>query len=303
MQNILNLIRWKNLLMIAAVQVLIKYALFPAFGIDVTLNGLGFSLLVIATICIAAGGYIINDIYDVETDAVNKPDKVIVGKAISEKNANIFYMVFTCIGVFLGFYLSNSIGRPPFFILFIIISALLYVYASYLKQIAVVGNIVVSILVGLSLLIVGIFELIPAITEQNQNVQSIMFEVLADFAIFAFLINFIREIVKDIQDVDGDYKAEMQTLPIVFGKERTAKIAFGLTIITTLILIYYVTTNIFMHMDVVIYFLVAIVGPLIYIAIKLFTAKNNSHFKHISLMLKIVMVSGMLVMLLYNLLF
>lgn len=303
MLNILNLIRWKNLLMIALVQVLIKYALFPAFGIDITLNGLGFSLLVLATICIAAGGYVINDIYDVDTDAINKPDKIIIGKAISEKNANILYMVFTCIGVFLGFYLSNSIGRPPFFILFIIISALLYVYASYLKQIAVVGNIVVSILVALSLLIVGIFELIPAITEQNQNVQSTMFEVLADFAIFAFLINFIREIVKDIQDVDGDYKAEMQTLPILFGKERTAKIAFGLTITTVLILTYYITTFLFMHMEVVIYFLIAVIGPLIYIAIKLFTAEKNHHFKHISLILKITMVMGMLSMILYRYIF
>jgi len=303
MLNILNLIRWKNLLMIAIVQILIKYALFPAFAIDITLNGLGFSLLILATICIAAGGYVINDIYDVDTDAVNKPDKVIIGKAISEKNANILYMIFTCIGVFLGFYLSNSIGRPPFFILFIIISALLYVYASYLKQIAVVGNIVVSILVALSLLIVGIFELIPAITEQNQNVQSTMFEVLADFAIFAFLINFIREIVKDIQDVDGDYKAEMQTLPIVFGKERTAKITFGLTIVIILVLIYYIATFLFMHMEVVIYFLVAVVGPLIYIAIKLFTAEKKQHFKHISLILKVTMITGMLSMVLYRFIF
>ncbi len=285
--------------MIAGVQLLIKYALFPAFAIDITLNGLGFAILVFSTLFIAAGGYIINDIYDIETDAVNKPTKVIVGKHISEDIANKLYILFTVIGVGLGFYLSNSVGRPPFFIVFITISGLLYIYASYLKQIAVVGNIVVSGAVALSLLIVGIFELIPAITTTNQVDQSSMFEILTDFSILAFLINFIREIVKDIQDVDGDHKAGMQTLPIIFGKTRTAKIAFGLTCFTILIIAYYVGTFVYMHMLAILYFLIFVIAPLIYIAIKLFTAEKKQEFKHISLMLKIVMFTGMLSMALY----
>ena len=74
--------------MIALVQFLIKYALLEPFGVTITLNLFGFSLLVLATICLAAAGYIINDIYDIDTDSVNKPDKVIVGKTISEKTAN-----------------------------------------------------------------------------------------------------------------------------------------------------------------------------------------------------------------------
>ncbi len=289
--------------MIAIVQLLVKYALFPAFTIDTTLNPLHFFLLVFATLCIAAGGYIINDIYDLETDAVNKPNKVIVGKKTSENSANKLYILFTFIGVCLGFYLSHKVGRPPFFGLFVIIAASLYVYASYLKQIAVAGNIIISILVALSLLIVGIFELIPAMTIQNENVQSTMLEVLTDFAIFAFLINFIREIVKDIQDVDGDHKAGMQTLPILFGKARTSKVTMVLTIITILIILYYISTFLYMHLEAIAYFLIAVVGPLIYIVIKMFTAENNAHFKHISFMLKIVMVTGMLSMLLYRLIF
>ena len=298
--HILNLIRYKNLIMIAVVQLLIKYALFPAFAIDITLNGLGFAVLVLATVFIAAGGYVINDIYDMETDAINKPNKVIVGKQITEDFANKLYILFTVIGVGLGFYLSNSVGKPPFFIVFLAISGLLYIYASYLKQVAVVGNIVVSGAVALSLLVVGIFELVPAISPENQNVQSTMFEVLTDFAIFAFLINFIREIVKDIQDVDGDHKAGMQTLPIVFGKARTAKIAFGLTCITILIIAYYIGTFVYMHIEAIIYFLILVIAPLIYIAIKLFTAENNTEFKHISLILKLVMITGMLSMVLYR---
>ena len=87
MQNILKLIRWKNLILIALVQLLIKYALFEPFGVSITLNSVGISVLILATLCLAAAGNIINDIYDVETDLVNKPDRVIVGKSISEKTA------------------------------------------------------------------------------------------------------------------------------------------------------------------------------------------------------------------------
>ncbi len=289
--------------MIAVVQLLVKYALFPAFTIDTTLNPLNFFLLILATLSIAAGGYIINDIYDIETDAINKPNKVTIGTKISESIANKLYILFTFIGVCLGFYLSHKVGRPPFFGLFVIIAASLYVYASYLKQIAVAGNIVVSILVALSLLIVGIFELIPAITIQNETVQSTMLEVLTDYAIFAFLINFIREIVKDIQDVDGDHKVGMQTLPILFGKARTSKVTMALTLITIIIIVYYVTTFLYMHVEAIAYYLIAVVGPLIYIAIKMFTAESNAQFKHISFMLKIVMIFGMLSMLLYRLIF
>ncbi len=286
--------------MIAVVQLLVKYALFPAFVIDTTLSPLNFFLLILATLAIAAGGYIINDIYDIETDTINKPNKVIVGKKITESSANKLYILFTFIGVCIGFYLSHKVGRPPFFGLFVIIAAALYVYASYLKQIAVAGNIIVSILVSLSLLIVGVFELIPAMTIENETIQSTMLEVLTDFAIFAFLINFIREIVKDTQDVDGDHKAGMQTLPILFGKARTSKVTMALTLITIAIIIYYITTFLYMHVTAIAYFLIAVVGPLIYIAIKMFTAENSNHFKHISFMLKIVMITGMLSMALYR---
>lgn len=301
--SFLKLIRYKNLLMVAAVQLLIKYALFPAFAIDMTLSPLGFALLILSTVCIAAGGYIINDIYDVATDTINKPNKVIIGKKISENTAYNLYFAFTIVGVLLGFYLSQTVGKPSFFGLFIVIAALLYMYAIYLKQIAVAGNIIVSILVSFSLIIVGFFELIPAITPSNQNIQSTMFEVLTDYAVFAFLINFIREIVKDIIDVDGDHKQGMQTLPILLGKSRTGKIAFAITVANIVIIAYYVSAYLFMHNDAIAYFLIAVIGPLIYTAIKLFMAESNAQFKHVSFMLKIIMVTGMFSMLLYRFIF
>ncbi len=286
--------------MIALVQVLIKYALFVPFKVATSLNGFEFLLLVLSTLCIAAGGNVINDIYDVETDKVNKPDKVVVGKTVSEKMAFNLFVVLNIIGVGLGFYLSNKIGKNGFFAIFIMISALLYVYTSYLKQILLIGNIVVSILVASSVLIIGLFELLPAVTAQNQATQLAVFKILMDYAMFAFLINFVRELAKDIEDIDGDYKAKMNTLPIAIGRERAGKVLFVISIIPLLSVIYYMVTHLYKQQLAIIYFLLVIVGPLMYIVIKSFSAKTKKHFHHISGILKLVMLFGMLSLLLFR---
>lgn len=300
MHSILNLIRWKNLLMIALLQVLIKYALFLPFGVLTTLNGFNFSLLVLSTLCIAAAGNIINDIYDIETDLVNKPNKVIVGKTISEKKANNLFLVFNSIGVGLGFYLSYSVGRNGFFAIFVIISALLYIYASYLKQMLLIGNFVISILVALSIIIVGLFELLPVITPENQTTQLMLFKILLNYAIFAFLINLVRELAKDIEDIDGDYKAGMNTLPIAIGRERASKVLFAVSLIPLLAVVYYMVTYLYKQPVAIGYFLIFIVAPLIYILIKSFNAETKKDVHHISGILKLVMLFGILSLLLFS---
>ncbi|MDO7173230.1 geranylgeranylglycerol-phosphate geranylgeranyltransferase [Mariniflexile sp. AS56] len=297
--NFLNLIRWKNLLMIALVQLLIKYALLEPFGVQTSLDTLGITLLIVATICIAAAGNIINDIYDVETDFINKPDKLIVGKSISEKTAYNLFILFNVLGVGVGFYLSYSVGRNAFFSLFVIISALLYVYATYLKQTLLIGNIVISVLVALSLIIVGIFELLPAINNTNQQTQLTFFKIIFDYAVFAFIINLLREITKDLEDINGDYKAGMNTLPIAIGSERATKVLFALSFIPLFLVGSYVINSLYKNELAVIYFIIFIIGPLLYSTIKLFSAITKKDFHHISIVLKLVMFFGMLSLLLY----
>ena len=300
MINFLNLIRWKNLLLIAFVQILIKYALLEPFEVvKFTLNDFGFGLLVLATLCIAAAGNVINDIYDVETDFVNKPNKVIVGNSISEKTTFNMYIVLTIIGVGVGFYLSNLIGRSGFSAIFVIISALLYIYATYLKQTLLVGNIVVSFLAAMSLLIVGLFELLPVITDQNQETQLTFFKIIFDYAIFAFMINLLREMIKDIEDINGDYKVEMKTLPIIIGRERALKIIFALSIVPLLAVIYYTITYLYKHYIAVGYFLIFIIAPLLYFTIKSFSAETKKEINFLSAFLKIIMLFGVMSLLLY----
>ena len=300
----LNLIRYKNLLLIALVQFLIKYALLDPFleatNLSITLNLFGFTILVLATLCLAAAGYIINDVYDVEIDKVNRPDRVIVGKSISEKTANTLFIVFNVVGVLLGFYLSKMVGKNGFFALFVIISALLYIYASYLKQLLLVGNLVISLLVALSLIIVGLFDLLPAMTPENKETQITFFKIILDYAFFAFIINFIREIVKDIEDIDGEYKAGFNTLPIAFGRNRAIKVVFILSVLLVFGVVYYIITFLYSQLLVVGYFLAFIMGPLIYISIKSYTAETKKELRFISSLLKLVMLIGMLSLALYQ---
>lgn len=297
---ILKLIRFKNLIIIAFVQYVIKYVLFDAFEAFTTLNGLQFTLLMFSTLCIAAAGYIFNDIQDVATDTINKPDKVLIGKRVSKNFAYNLYMILTLAGVGLGMYVANSIDKNSFFSLFVLSAGLLYVYSNTLKPIAVVGNLTVSFLVALSLIIIGIFDLMPAITEQNKAFQKTMFSVLMDYSVFAFFINFIRELVKDIEDVNGDYSQGMKTLPIILGQGRTAKIGFGLCLVAIAAVTYYVSSYFYKNTFVIVYMLILVVAPLIYCAIKLFSAKQKKEFTQVSLILKITMLTGICSMFLFK---
>jgi 4-hydroxybenzoate polyprenyltransferase len=299
MHSILNLIRYKNLLLIILTQVLIKYVLFSSFGVSIALTLFEFMLLVLATICIAAAGNVINDVYDVETDLINKPHKVIVGKSISEKTALNLFIILNVIGVGLGFYLSNSIGRSGFTALFIIISVLLYIYATFLKQTVLIGNIIISVLVAMSIIIVGLFDLLPAITPQNQLTQLAIFKIVFNYAVFAFMINLLREIIKDIEDIEGDSKTEIKTLPVVIGKKRATILVFILSLIPLFAVTYYVVTYLYKQQIAVVYFIVFIIAPLLYFTIRSTSAKSNRELHQLSNILKGIMLFGILSLLLY----
>ncbi len=296
----LKLIRFQNLILIALIQVFIRFGLFIPLGTDITLSNFEFALLVIATICLAAAGNIINDIYDVPIDKINKPSKVLIGKKISEKTAFNLFVVFNVIGVGIGFYLSNIINKSVFATLFILISALLYLYATYLKSLPLIGNIVISSLVALSLIIVGLFDLLPAINYLNQEYQTLAFSMLLDYAFFAFIINLIREIVKDIEDINGDKNGGLNTLPIAIGRKRTSYIAFGLGIVTLFATIYYIYVHLYNYTIAIVYFLLLIIAPLLYFCTKIWDAKEKRDYAFLSKLLKAIMFLGMCSILLYT---
>jgi 4-hydroxybenzoate polyprenyltransferase len=294
--NYLKLIRYQNLLLLAFMQLIFRYGFLKLQNIPLALNDLQFGLLVLSTVLIAAAGYIINDILDQETDYYNRPDNQIIGKSITEKTAYNLYFALNITGVAIGFYLSNLIQKPSFTGAFIIVSASLYMYATSLKQMLLVGNIIVALLLSFSVLIIGLFDLLPATYDGNRAEMGIMFSMLIDYAIFAFIINLIREIAKDMEDVEGDYSQGMSTLAIIIGVKKTSRIVFGLALIATLILLWYINTYLMENAlyFAVVYGFVFVVAPMIFFLIKILNAKTKEEFHFLSSVLKWIIFFGIL---------
>jgi len=292
----LKLIRYQNLLLIALMQLIIRFGYLELIDIPLSLWYWQYILLIFSTVLIAAGGYVINDIFDQETDAENKPNKVIIGKTISETKAYTIYASLTITGVACGFVLANSVSHPNFAVVFVLIATLLYFYASTLKQIALVGNIVVALLLAFSVIIIGMFDIFPNTFDVNRKQMTLAFSILFDYAKFAFIINLVREIIKDIQDVKGDKIQEMKTLPILIGIQKTKIIAFVLLLIPSLYLLYYsyyylFENNLFYGLG---YILALVIAPILMCLIQIWNAKENKDFKKISILLKWVIFFGII---------
>jgi 4-hydroxybenzoate polyprenyltransferase len=275
-------------------QLVFRYLFLEQSYVDLALTDFNYILLVIATVCVAAGGYVINNIMDQETDEIAKPQNRVVGVSISETVAYNWYIGLTIVGVGIGFYLSNVIYKPTFASMFILVATLLYMYATSFKQIPVLGNVVVALLLSTSIIIIGLFDILPAIDLDNRFRMKEAFNILMEYAVFAFIINLIREIVKDLEDMDGDYQSGINTLPIMMGIPKTKIIVGILTLISIGILAYYINSNLF-ELDYAIYYsMVFIIGPLIYFGVKLINAVTKKEFHHLSLVLKLILFFGII---------
>lgn len=299
----LKLIRYQNLLLLAFMQLLFRYGFLKFQNIFLSLTDWQYGLLVLATVLIAAAGYIINDILDQETDYDNEKGNVIVGQLISEKAAYNLYFVLNIAGVGIGYYLASVIHKPSFAGAFIIISATLYMYATTLKQMLIIGNIIVALLLSFSVIIIGLFDLLPATYDGNQAEMGVMFSILIDYAVFAFIINLIREIVKDMEDIEGDYNNGMSTLPIAIGNEKTSKVVSLMGIIATIILLWYINANLMTTKlyYATVYTLLFVVAPLIFVVVKIWNAKEKAEFHLLSTILKWIIFFGILSILAINL--
>jgi 4-hydroxybenzoate polyprenyltransferase len=300
----LKLIRIQNLLLLAFMQVIFRYTFLKTATFTtltssknfLALSHFQFFLLVIATVCIAAAGYVINDIGDQTTHEITK--KRIIGKSISENTAYNLYVALNLIGVGSGFYISNVIQKPSFAAFFIFTAAILYIYATWLKQIAIVGNIVVALVLSFSILILGIFDLVPSthegneIWEGNKVQMRRVFSILMDYAIIAFIINFLRDLVKDIENTDADYASGIATLPVLIGKSRTIKIVFILSFLPLILLLFYINNNLRNYDYALYYFLLFILAPLLFFTIKTWSAKTQKEFATLNLVLKIILFFG-----------
>ena len=291
--NFLNLIRYKNLLLILGTQCLVHFGFFKALDLPVALDTLHFFMLSLATMLIAAAGYVINDIEDVAIDRINRPKTRLIPIKISEKTAFNYYLLLNILGVGLGYYASLVTQNSAYAAIFVFISALLYGYATFLKHIPVLGNILVSLMVASAIGIVVVFDFSALIAHFGPQLTNPI-SVVRDYAIFAFMLNFLREIVKDIEDVEGDHAQGIKSLPIILGRQRTAKISSVIALIYISILVVYIFKYLYGNLVTTGYLLFAVGGPLLFFAVKAWGAYSKIDFTKLSAYLKIIMVLGIL---------
>ncbi len=307
MKFYLKLIRWPNLLIIIITMLLIRYGvIFPFLkihGFQFQLSLINFIILILSTVFIAAGGYVINDYFDRRIDMTNKPNQVIVGTHIERRKVMSLHNILTAIGLALGFYLSYDIGQESFAFVFIIISGALWFYSTLYKRQLLIGNFLIALLTAIVPLLIVLYD-VPVILNHYHytfvrlpelyiEMKYMMYAVVM-FSGFAFLTTFAREIIKDIQDMEGDRSCKRNTLPIVFGVNVAKTVAAFFIIVTILALsaIYYI----FLQNDTLslFYLLIALIAPLLSLLYFLIKSKSSKDFKFSSLLLKIIMVLGLL---------
>jgi 4-hydroxybenzoate polyprenyltransferase len=313
MKAFFNLIRWQNLLIVILTMMLMRYAvlgpLISKIGV-ILLIGTGeevpmiiqsslidFILLVVATVFLTAGGYVINDYFDIKTDLINK-GKVIVGTRIPRRQAMMWHNIFNIAGVSIGFYISWKAGYFWLGTMFLVVSGLLYFYSASYKRQFLIGNLVVAILVAMVPLLVVIYEWPALYRYYSLNAVTLpdfnfIFYWVGGFAVFAFLTTLTREIIKDIEDFEGDIAYGRNTVPVVTGILAAKIISVCLVVITIALL--YLMWYLFVNDKItLIYLSVAIVLPLAWVIFKVVVSNNRKQLHNASSIMKVVMLTGIL---------
>jgi 4-hydroxybenzoate polyprenyltransferase len=228
-------------------------------------------LLVTSTCMIAAAGYIINDYYDIKIDLVNKPERVVIGQGITRRYAILLHTVLSLLGVAIGLLLDWRIGAINLASAF-----LLWWYSNDLKRQPFIGNLVVALLTGMSILIVD-------------SLYQTGLSIVVIYASFAFFMTLIREIIKDMEDLKGDHSFGCRTLPIVWGFRKTKfmiyTIMFMFSLTVMLLDIFFVKLPLY-------YFIVFLFIPLLWLVYRLIYADTKKDFRWLSTFCKVIMLLG-----------
>ncbi len=283
--------------MIILIQVVLKYVLFQKFDLRLALSTSQFLILVLATVLIAIAGYIINDINDVKADIINKPDKVFIPSKISFKKANDLYFTINLFGLLLGLYLSYSIDNISFFTIFIIVSLLLNRYSTQLKNKYLIGNLTVSFIIFLTVLITAIFDLVPVTNSYNNQIQLEVFNLVLIISFFAFCLTLLREIIKDLEDLKGDRATNANTLPIAFGVKKTKTILVWLSFVLFIAVLYFSYSLKEDHFFGTIYLISFVALPLLYFIFQIRKKELTVNYHKLSILLKAIMLLGILTIL------
>lgn len=292
-----KLIRWKNLLMIFLTQFIVKVFVIEYINLE-DAHGSSFTfkyflLLSLTSILIAGSGYLINNIIDVDTDKKNDKsflnDKIIKNKKMLLK----LYKVMNIVALIIGFIPAFICDNLYIYLIFPSSIVLLFYYSKKLKSTIIIGNLVVSFLTAVSIFVVPLFQY-----DFENTITEKMFVLIMIYSIFAFLVNMMREIVKDIEDIEGDFSTGLVTLPIRYGKEIAKKIALLFGVGTLMVIAYFLYPK---RYDEVGFYYVLSIGIVLFLIgiismLFIYKAQTKKDYSRSSLFLKIWMLVGVLSM-------
>jgi 4-hydroxybenzoate polyprenyltransferase len=270
-ESVIRLTRAWNLVIIVFAQYFTAYFLSKA---DV-LRDLNLFLLSISTVLIAAGGYVINDYYDVKIDYVNNPERVVIGKTIHRRFAILLHVGLSMSGVFIGLFVSWKLAAVNVFSV-----SVLWFYSNLLKRLPFIGNFTVALLTGFSIAILLL------LFTHNAGLVIV-------YAVFAFFMTLIREIIKDMEDLKGDNTYGCKTLPIVWGLRKTKFALYAIIFVFSIsvAIINYLYVNL-----PILYFVMLLFVPLAWLTTQLIRADTKKDFGWLSSFCKVIMLLGILSM-------
>lgn len=302
LQSIGRLIRFQNILMVVLTMYLMRWSivrpLLDLLGFDPAMSEWSFALLVLSTVLITAAGNVINDFHDVKADRVNHPEKVVIDRFVSRRQAILSHLLLNLAGVALGIFISLHHWIPWLCLIFVMVPYLLWLYSLYFKHQPLIGNLVVSLLTATVPLLVILFEY-PLLARQHQdlvaNDPQLFFPLIywiSFFSLFAFLTNLIRELVKDGEDVAGDKETGSKTLAILIGLRNLKLLVFSLASLTLVLLA--IVFLLFLRDQLsLIYFGILLVVPFLYVLYLIVRVKKDEDWRRVSLMAKLIMLFGL----------
>ncbi len=311
--NFLRLIRFPNLLIVALTQYLLQYLiLIPALSkihLKPYLPHFPFFLLVLSTVLIAAGGYIINDIEDVDIDKLNKPlKKQIVGRLYPLSISWFFYAFFSVVGFLISLYLAFYIHDFLQLVIYPLAVGLLWAYSKWLKRLPLIGNLVVSFFCAFVAFVVFYAQNLYKPTGVEFKTGYFYFQMTMTFifiiyAVLAFISTLFREIIKDIEDAEGDKAGNCRTLPIVLGLKKSKWVACMVGVFFLFTVVYFsfilsertpmerggILQKILLNLTISL--------PILYALFLLIKAKTKEDFSFLSKLAKVIMLSGLIFLL------
>lgn len=237
----LKLIRWQELFFVAFTMFSFHYGIitpmFDYFSLLPAIGKLELILIILSSIFIFGGGNVINDYFDRKTDFINRPESVMIIFKIRRRQAIFYHLVFSTLGIILGIIVSFMIRKPILSLFYILTVIYLWIYSVRLKKDLIINNISVALFISLIAVIIGVneyFAFEKSITEWNEiNIRPIKLsiQIIFGYGIFAFIINLIREVLKDCRDVKGDSLTGVNTIPVIWGKKKANIVVFILSLI------------------------------------------------------------------------